>query len=187
MPYPKNEDAVEQTPCSGGYGRNFLRRVVPPEVPLAHVALSHLIRCVPKWRKDGDMMPSGGDRKALTVCRQYDDMQHLNGVFSDGGIRAWKPDTAIMTFAPYDMVKGPAFIHLLKNDVAKAFRLADAGARPAVIFGREVGELVYPRAFKTGAGGLKVWRGHVIYPFDLDKFEMKGPVFRRLGKDWRPQ
>lgn len=120
------------------------------------VGVTSLIRCYPGYE-----YPTGKTRKnAESLCRQYDDQRADSyGKGVPGGILQWNPNVFVLTFDPSALVKAPAYFPLMQAAVRKAFWLVERGHRPAVLFGREVKDLLVPWL----AGGIKDWQGTYVF------------------------
>jgi hypothetical protein len=161
---PRPDDAEEQLPLSGGMGKWLMREFV---YKLGHkkedVAITHILRCAPRITQKGIEYPTGPKRgKAENMCRQYDDKQGVEGQLVPGGVKKFNPNVFMLTFELTSVKYGPAFQHLLKESVRKCFRLAEKGYRPALVCGKEAGELFFPYAFSQGQGGTKSWINHYM-------------------------
>jgi hypothetical protein len=161
---PISDDAIEQVPMKSGMGRMHMYNLVYSiGRKKSEVAISYLQRCAYPKKGKFPLYPTGEiKKKSEKRCRVYDKSQWLDGERSAGGVLAFNPDIFLLTFDADAAINGPAFTHLLRADCRKAFEIADKGYKVAVLFGKIAGAYWMPHAFKTGAGGLKGWRGHYM-------------------------
>jgi hypothetical protein len=164
---PSADDLVNREILSGKAGYSFLKTYIwPLGYKKEDIGIAAIMRCRPK----GGRFPIGADKRGvLQGCRQYD----------KNAIGKFNPDTYMITQTLFDTYTNPAFGRLLKNDIAKAFRLADKGLRPIVLMGVEAASMVAP--YIDGNGGPKAWRSHWQaldngWPFLMASSKPKEPV-----------
>lgn len=172
LPYPDSDSIVEQTPLSGGVGKYFLRHFVYNlGYKKSDVAVGHVIRCMPPWKKI-DRYPTGTLRYAAeSNCRQFDNTSQRSGDRQYTGFVGWNPTMFLLSYDPSDVFKVGAYYRQLQRDMQKAFDFAGRNERPVVLLGKEPMELL--AGHLKNKGGLPVWRGHFWYTdgwtFNLDK------------------
>jgi len=161
FPSPSKDEVNERTPLAGNMGWWFLKHFIEPlGYTKENLVISYVLRCKQpwSWRKKGDDYPTGRDRElAETRCRQYDGTQASFGVPKQGGLKAFAPNLALLTFEPKDVFKVNAYYRQIQVDFQKAKRFVECGYRPVVLCGTEAGSLIFK--WIEGAGGAKSNRG----------------------------
>jgi hypothetical protein len=177
---PRQDDVTEQRPLSSSFGA-FLRKAFIYDLGYtdADVAIIHVIRCQPPYSKGDPAYPTAFLRDAAEgACRQYDDTSSRGGSIIPEGLITWNPNLFIPTLGLGSVIDVAAFRRLIQVDVEKAWRFAEKGHRPCVLFGKEPMELVA----KFLHGGPKNWRGHFYsgsWPFKAVPFK-KTSVFQEV-------
>lgn len=164
---PTRADVREGHPFAGPEGAHWQRLFIEElGYQRSDVLLSTALRCAQNNDRYGQpMYPREPNRRLAEInCRHY-----------DRELLAWNPDLFIITFHPRSIRLIGAHCRQIIRDCEKAFRFAQRGYRPAVLFGEGVAELYYP--WLRGAGGLKKWRGH--FWFGESPFKDGGTVPRQ--------
>ncbi len=147
---PTAADVRERAPFSGAEGRAWTEQFITHAgYTRQDVLFSTCLRCRQANDKFGQAVyPRGPNRRLAEInCRHYDTK-----------LLAYDPNLFIVTVHPRGIRLVNCYLRQIQRDVAKAFRFAIQGYRPAVLFGEGVVELYYP--WIKNSGGLKNWRGH---------------------------
>ncbi len=156
---PDQNEILDRTPLAGSAGKAFLHHFVHRlGYTQGDINFSYILRCTDDLGK----YAKGPERYgAERHCRCY-----------DTGLDTFNPDHYVITLRPDTIYKTWSLLRVLQNDIEKAFRLAQQGARPIVLLGEVSKRLVLPGI----EAGVSKWRGH---HGDLD-----WNAFRvRLGRD----
>ena len=159
--HPRKDDVADQKPLSGPWGE-VVRKLLIEDLGRGseEVTIVHTVRCMPRKiaTRNGPayQYPTGHlQRAAEGNCRMYDNSAFRDGLLKDGGLIDWNPTLFLTTLDISTILEVGAFKFLIQQDVKKAWKFADEGERPAVLFGSEVLSLVAGHL----TGGAKRWRG----------------------------
>lgn len=140
---PGDNEIIDKQPLVGASGyvfnKNFLFKL---GYTRADVLLANTLRCHPP----GNIYPIGEARRhAEQNCRQYDSL-----------LDTFAPTHYLVTIHPAAMLRTWSLMRVVQNDIAKAFRLSEAGRRILVLMGDKAMNLVAPQL----DGGPLRWRSH---------------------------
>jgi hypothetical protein len=142
---PTKEECNSGIAMAGDFGYSRWKRFYEPAGwQASEVGFTHLTRCY-KWdavrREPGLSGPIAKD--AYKKCREYDTMYKM-----------FKPDCAVVSQAPEDIIKTPAIYRMIVADLRKARQLLDNGYRPMVLLGDAPTKHYLPHLH-----GFKKWAG----------------------------
>ena len=121
---PGQTEYLQGTPLVGKAGRYWLRKLIEPNgYTREDCVICNTIRCRPPDNK----YPTGKMRvHAETFCRRY-----------DTELKRFNPNFYVCSLHPSALLRSPAALRLVQADVQKAFKFAEKGYRPVVLFGEK--------------------------------------------------
>lgn len=132
------------------------------------VLITSELRCMPPTRKGkklSALLGAANLRRGSNTCRCFDGRSaDPQGALSPAhSVRAWKPDTFIISFDISQTYDAPAFKVFIWRAIELALLFAQKGLRPLVLLGEGPAALLNPGLFSGRDGhrvtGLKHWVG----------------------------
>lgn len=145
---PSKADIRERRPLAGEEGVAWQRLYIEElGYKREDILLSTALRCGQPNDKYGqpEYPREPLRRQAEINCRHY-----------DTELIAFDPNLFIITYHPRNSRLVGCMARMVRNDVAKAFRFASQGYRPAVLLGEGVARMYYP-----WLSNMKDFRGHI--------------------------
>lgn len=166
-----DNEIIDKEPLVGAAGHVFNKNFVfKLGYTRADILIANTLRCHPP----DNHYPTGLMRgSAEKFCRQWDNVGGKG--FDLPGLNVFKPDTFLVTIHPSAVNRTWSLLRVVQSDVAKAYRMMEAGRRVVVLMGEKAFHLIKPDI----SGSVMKWRGH-YGPLDWkrevqDRYETKRP------------